>query len=85
MEEAGASFQEQSGVLQVPFPLRCESRSPLTPRWPPPLLLSCGSLPPPHREILFGVRPLSHSLQELQGKVMEAAAALDASRVGLEP
>ncbi|XP_047618606.1 transmembrane protein 191C [Phacochoerus africanus] len=85
MEEAWASFQEQSGVLQVPYPLRCESRSPLTPRWPPPLLLSCGSLPPPHREILFGVRPHSHSLQELQGEVMEAAAALDASRVGLEP
>nr|XP_030692274.1 LOW QUALITY PROTEIN: transmembrane protein 191C [Globicephala melas] len=65
MEEAWASFQEQSGVLQVP-PLHSESRSPPTPLRP-------------------RVRPHSQPLQELQGKVMEAATALDASQGDPEP
>lgn len=77
-EEAWASFQEQSGVLQVPPP--CASRpTPLQPR-------SCGARrpPPPPGSPPPVLRPHSHFRQELQGKVMEAAAALDASRGGPE-
>ncbi|KAB0397507.1 hypothetical protein E2I00_016183, partial [Balaenoptera physalus] len=36
-------------------------------------------------KVFPGVRPHSHPLQELQGKVMEAATALDASQGGPEP
>ncbi|XP_066870808.1 transmembrane protein 191C isoform X2 [Kogia breviceps] len=43
-----------------------------------------GQLPGAERS-LAGVRPHSHPLQELQGKVMEAVTELDASQGGPEP
>ncbi|XP_070484441.1 transmembrane protein 191C isoform X1 [Equus przewalskii] len=78
-EEAWASFQEQSAVLQVPPP-------PLRP--PSRFRQSCGAPAPPRpaqpQEVSSpGLRPRC-PLQELQGKVMEAVAALDAWRGGPE-
>lgn len=86
-EEAWASFQEQSGVLQVRpsvpraahLRLHCGFHS-STPRAAP---LPPRPTPPP-RSPLRVLAPYSLPLQELQGKVMEAAAALDASRGGPE-
>lgn len=64
--------------------LGSESQSPLTPLRPPtPLSQTWGGQ---HQEASFpALNPHSHPLQELQGKVMEAAAALDTSRGGPEP
>ncbi|XP_070372600.1 transmembrane protein 191C isoform X6 [Equus asinus] len=73
-EEAWASFQEQSAVLQVPPP-------PLRP--PSRFRQSCGAPAPPREVSSPGLRPRC-PLQELQGKVMEAVAALDAWRGGPE-
>ncbi|XP_032509942.1 LOW QUALITY PROTEIN: transmembrane protein 191C [Phocoena sinus] len=79
MEEAWASFQEQSGVLQVPPP-HSESRSP-----PTTAASSPGAAGACLTKVFPGVRTHSQPFQELQGKVMEAATALDASQGGPEP
>ncbi|XP_070626086.1 transmembrane protein 191C isoform X4 [Bos indicus] len=81
MEEAWASFQEQSGVLQVP-PLSASDPAAAS----APSFLGAAAACPRPTQVFPRVRPHSHHpLQELQGKVMEAAAALDSSRGGPEP
>lgn len=70
--------------------LRFENRSPPTPLRPPLLLPQSGNGPspmpprPPLPRPSLVLRPHYDPFQELQGKVMEAAAALDALRGGLE-
>ncbi|XP_054975200.1 transmembrane protein 191C isoform X2 [Sorex araneus] len=71
IQETWANFQEQSQVLQVRPP------APWIPLRPPP----CPGRPGPPPASPQGSLP---PLQELQGKVMKAAAALDASRGGAE-